>query len=72
VLFDRIAELRPLFIPPDPPPPARGAAQHALVHEVPKLVAATVHVSPRDSTGHDHHAELAHHPTALESGAITR
>ena len=48
------------------------AAKHTLLHEVPKLVAATVHVSPRDSTGHDHHAVLAHHPNALEPGAITR
>src|SRR5215210_3990156 len=47
------------------------AAEHALLHGVPKLVAATVHVSPHDD-GHDHHAELAHHPTALDPGAITR
>ena len=48
------------------------AAKHTLLHQVPKLVAATVHVSLRDSTGRDHHAELAHHPAALDSGAITR
>jgi cation diffusion facilitator family transporter len=48
------------------------AAKHTLLHEVPKLVAATVHVSPRDTTGHDHHAGLAHHPAALEPGAISR
>jgi divalent metal cation (Fe/Co/Zn/Cd) transporter len=47
-------------------------AKHTLLHNVPKLVAATVHVSPRDTDGHDHHAALAHHPTALEPGAITR
>jgi len=47
------------------------AAEHALLHSVPKLAAATVHVSPHD-TGHDHHAELAHHPTALDPGAISR
>jgi cation diffusion facilitator family transporter len=46
-------------------------AEHTLLHEVPRLVAATVHVSPSDTTGHDHHAVLAHHPTALEPGAIT-
>jgi cation diffusion facilitator family transporter len=46
-------------------------AEHTLLHNVPKLVAATVHVSPHDPE-HDHHAELAHHPTALEPGAITR
>ncbi|WP_226363954.1 cation diffusion facilitator family transporter [Pseudonocardia abyssalis] len=48
------------------------AAKHALLHDVPKLVGATVHVSPRDITGRDHHAQLAHHPTALEPGAISR
>nr|WP_308252123.1 cation diffusion facilitator family transporter [Pseudonocardia sp. KRD291] len=47
-------------------------AEHTLLHEVPKLVAATVHVSPRETTGLDHHAVLAHHPAALEPGAITR
>ncbi|MFC4950124.1 cation diffusion facilitator family transporter [Pseudonocardia sp. GCM10023141] len=46
------------------------AAEHALVHGVPKLVAATVHVSPRDTPGQDHHAALAHHPATLEAGAI--
>jgi cation diffusion facilitator family transporter len=43
--------------------------QHRLLHDVPRLVAATVHVGPH---GGDHHAVLAHHPTALEPGAITR
>ena len=37
------------------------AAHHRLLHDVPRLVDATVHVSPADSEGHDHHAELAHH-----------
>jgi cation diffusion facilitator family transporter len=46
-------------------------AKHTLLHNVPKLVAATVHVSPRDTDGRDHHAALAHHPTALEPGAIS-
>jgi len=46
-------------------------AKHALLHGVPTLVAATVHVSPRDTTGHDHHAQFAHRPAALEAGAIT-
>jgi divalent metal cation (Fe/Co/Zn/Cd) transporter len=45
-------------------------AQHALLHQVPKLVAATVHVSPHDSTGRDCHAELAHHPGAIDPGAV--
>jgi cation diffusion facilitator family transporter len=38
-----------------------NAAHHHLLHEVPRLADATVHVSPADSEGHDHHAELAHH-----------
>jgi cation diffusion facilitator family transporter len=45
------------------------AVQHRLLHDVPRLVAATVHVGPH---GGDHHTVLAHHPTALEPGAITR
>ncbi|HEY2206892.1 MAG TPA: cation diffusion facilitator family transporter [Pseudonocardia sp.] len=45
-------------------------AEHTLLHRVPKLVAATVHVSPRDDGGRDHHAALAHHPTARQPGAI--
>ena len=36
-------------------------AHHALLHEVPKLSAALVHVSPSGRTGRDHHAETAHH-----------
>jgi cation diffusion facilitator family transporter len=47
------------------------AVQHRLLHDVPKLVAATVHVSPRDSGDRDHHTLIAHHPSALERGAIT-
>ncbi|WP_433555413.1 cation diffusion facilitator family transporter [Pseudonocardia xinjiangensis] len=46
-------------------------AEHSLLHGVPRLVAATVHVSPRDTGDRDHHAVLAHHPTALEAGAIS-
>jgi len=37
------------------------AAHHRLLHDVPRLSDATVHVSPADTDGHDHHAELAHH-----------
>ncbi|WP_308252395.1 cation diffusion facilitator family transporter [Pseudonocardia sp. KRD291] len=47
-------------------------AKHALLHDVPKLVAVTVHVSPRDTAGHDHHAGLAHHAAAVEHGAISK
>jgi cation diffusion facilitator family transporter len=38
------------------------AAEHALLHEVPKLRAALVHADPAAADGEDHHAELAHHP----------
>jgi cation diffusion facilitator family transporter len=44
------------------------AVQHRLLHDVPRLVAATVHVGP---PGADH-AALAHHPGVLETGAIVR
>lgn len=36
-------------------------AYHALLHEVPKLASALVHVSPSDDDGVDHHADIAHH-----------
>ena len=36
-------------------------AYHALLHEVPRLTAAVVHVSPRSDGDVDHHAGLAHH-----------
>ncbi len=36
-------------------------AYHALLHDVPKLTTAVVHVSPAGSGGTDHHAEIAHH-----------
>lgn len=38
-----------------------NTAHHHLLHDVPRLAHATVHVSPADSEGHDQHAELAHH-----------
>ena len=34
---------------------------HRLLHDVPRLIDATVHVSPRDDGEDDHHAALAHH-----------
>lgn len=37
-------------------------AQHNLIHQVPKLVDATVHVSPAPEDGHTHHELLDHHP----------
>ncbi|MFN2389749.1 MAG: cation diffusion facilitator family transporter [Actinomycetota bacterium] len=36
-------------------------AHHVLLHEVPRLSYATVHVSPSHRTGDDPHAEIAHH-----------
>jgi cation diffusion facilitator family transporter len=36
-------------------------ARHALLHEVPRLTSALVHVDPSDGQGLDHHAEVAHH-----------
>jgi cation diffusion facilitator family transporter len=36
-------------------------ARHALLHEVPRLTSALVHVDPADGYGIDHHAEVAHH-----------
>lgn len=37
------------------------AAEHALIHAVPRLTAATVHTDPAPTGGHDPHAALAHH-----------
>ena len=36
-------------------------AHHRLLHDVPRLTAATVHVSPAGPAGAAHHARLAHH-----------
>ena len=36
-------------------------AHHQLLHAVPRLTAATVHVSPAGPAGATHHARLAHH-----------
>lgn len=36
-------------------------ARHAMVHAVPKLASATVHVDPCEHEGRDHHADLDHH-----------
>jgi cation diffusion facilitator family transporter len=37
------------------------AAEHRLIHEVPRLTAAIVHADPAPAGGVDHHEELAHH-----------
>jgi cation diffusion facilitator family transporter len=36
-------------------------ARHALLHDVPRLTSALVHVDPADGQGVDHHAAVAHH-----------
>lgn len=36
-------------------------AHHQLLHQVPRMVAATIHVNPADTDGRDYHAALAHH-----------
>ena len=38
-----------------------ATAYHALLHEIPRLTSAVVHVSPDSSDGVDHHAEPSHH-----------
>jgi divalent metal cation (Fe/Co/Zn/Cd) transporter len=43
------------------------SAEHALIHAIPRLAAASVHADPLDSA--DHHAVLAHHHTALRDHA---
>lgn len=37
------------------------AAEHELLHHVPKLQAALVHADPAPADGRDHHEDLAHH-----------
>jgi cation diffusion facilitator family transporter len=37
------------------------AAEHQLIHAVPRLTAALVHADPQPHAGTDHHADLAHH-----------
>jgi cation diffusion facilitator family transporter len=43
-------------------------AQHALLHGVPRLIGATVHVSPGGEAGRAHHERLAHHQTDRHAG----
>ncbi|WP_073951434.1 hypothetical protein [Streptomyces kebangsaanensis] len=48
-----------------------AAAEHALIHAVPRLTAATVHTDHVPTAGHDPHASLAHHgdrPPGVVSG----
>jgi cation diffusion facilitator family transporter len=44
------------------------AAEHNLIHDVPRLTAAMVHADPAPAAGVDHHEELAHHVDAEPSG----
>ena len=44
------------------------AARHAMLHAVPKLAGVTVHVDPSGDSGHDAHADLAHHDTRAPAG----
>ncbi|MEO7193774.1 MAG: cation diffusion facilitator family transporter [Pseudonocardiaceae bacterium] len=37
------------------------AAEHQLIHAVPRLTSAVVHTDPHSHEGADHHADLAHH-----------
>jgi cation diffusion facilitator family transporter len=43
-------------------------AQHRLLHAVPKLDDATLHVSPSTASGKDHHQSLEHHRTPAPVG----
>jgi cation diffusion facilitator family transporter len=43
-------------------------AHHRLMHNVPKLAEATVHVSPGGPAGENHHAALAHHLQSRPEG----
>ena len=37
------------------------AAEHALLHDVPRLSAATIHADPDSTDGRDHHSGVRHH-----------
>ena len=43
-------------------------ARHRLLHELPRLSAATIHTSPGGPDGQDHHAGAAHHFPATAGG----
>ena len=46
-------------------------AHHRLLHHVPKLVEATVHVSPEGPAGEDQHALIDHHRSPLGNAGLT-
>ncbi|MGH3549993.1 MAG: cation diffusion facilitator family transporter, partial [Pseudonocardiaceae bacterium] len=45
------------------------AAEHRLIHAVPRLTSAIVHTDPHSRDGADHHADLAHHRLAHDGSA---
>jgi cation diffusion facilitator family transporter len=45
-------------------------AEHRLIHDVPKLAAATVHADPEPHDGTDHHEDLAHHSRIDSRGKV--
>lgn len=47
------------------------AAEHALIHAVPRLTAATVHTDHAPTAGHDPHAALAHHGERPQALSVT-
>ncbi|MGH3771092.1 MAG: cation diffusion facilitator family transporter [Pseudonocardiaceae bacterium] len=44
------------------------AAEHRLIHAVPRLTSAIVHTDPHSHEGADHHADLAHHRSRARTG----
>lgn len=49
-----------------------NAAHHRLLHAVPKLIDVTVHVSPCEHDGQDHHAVISHHRLASNPSDVSR
>lgn len=47
-------------------------AHHRLLHDVPKVTAATVHVSPSGPIGEEQHATLAHHRALPNEESVRR
>jgi cation diffusion facilitator family transporter len=46
------------------------AAEHRLIHAVPRLTSAIVHTDPHSGDGADHHADLAHHRLTPETSEL--
>jgi cation diffusion facilitator family transporter len=46
------------------------AAEHRLIHAVPRLTSAIVHTDPHSPDGADHHADLAHHRLTPETSEL--